>query len=285
MTTAAGAELRCPDCRGALAPDGGALVCRGCDRRFPIHEPARIPVLFARSSPFHAREAAVLEEKRRPAADDDAVMRHWRIGNVRELLGRVPPGWRLLNFGAGAGGDRAWLESQGFAVTAIDVAPSPTADCACDAHHLPFADGAFDVVTSLQVLEHLYDPFRAVAEVARVLAPGGVFVGSVAFLEQFHDHSYFHMTHLGLREVLERAGFVGIEIHPGSSFLESLGQSFWPWNLAPPVRALSRAVNRARFRLGMGLWRLVYALRLRGLPEERALMFSASLIFRAERPA
>ncbi len=284
MTTAAGAELRCPDCRGALASDDGALVCRGCDRRFPVQAQAKIPVLFARRSPFHAREAAVLEEKRRPAGDGDAALRHWRIGNVRELLGRVP-GRRLLNFGAGAGGDRAWLERHGFAVTAIDVAPSPSADCACDAHHLPFADGAFDVVTSLQVLEHLYDPFRAVAEVARVLAPGGVFVGSVAFLEQFHDQSYFHMTHLGLREVLERAGFTAIEIHPGWSFLEALGQSFWPWNLAPPVRALSRAVNRARFRLGMGLWRLVYALRLRGLPEERALMFSASLIFRAERAA
>ena len=40
---------------------------------------------------------------------------------------------------------------------------------------LPFADNSFDIVASYQVLEHVQDPAQVMAEVARVLKPGGVF--------------------------------------------------------------------------------------------------------------
>src|SRR5204862_7644270 len=48
-----------------------------------------------------------------------------------------------------------------------------------DAGALPFAAGAFDRVYCSEVLEHVVDPPAAVAEIARVLAPGGVAVLSV----------------------------------------------------------------------------------------------------------
>jgi SAM-dependent methyltransferase len=44
---------------------------------------------------------------------------------------------------------------------------------------LPFDEAAFDVVVAGELLEHLRDPRRVVAEVRRVLRPGGTFVGSV----------------------------------------------------------------------------------------------------------
>jgi SAM-dependent methyltransferase len=44
---------------------------------------------------------------------------------------------------------------------------------------LPFADGSFDVVVAGELLEHLRDPRRLVAEARRVLRPGGTFVASV----------------------------------------------------------------------------------------------------------
>ena len=43
-----------------------------------------------------------------------------------------------------------------------------------DVYALAFDDGTFDVVHAHQVLQHLADPVRALAEMARVCAPGGV---------------------------------------------------------------------------------------------------------------
>lgn len=48
-----------------------------------------------------------------------------------------------------------------------------------DVYSLPFPDGSFDTVVSLETIEHLEDPARALAEFRRVLAPGGVLLGSV----------------------------------------------------------------------------------------------------------
>lgn len=44
---------------------------------------------------------------------------------------------------------------------------------------LPFADGSFDILVSFYVLEHLYPLRPALVEQARVLRPGGVFVGAI----------------------------------------------------------------------------------------------------------
>ena len=50
---------------------------------------------------------------------------------------------------------------------------------ACSAENLPFADGAFDLVFSLYVLEHVPDRPGALAEIHRVLSPGGRIVAFV----------------------------------------------------------------------------------------------------------
>ncbi len=51
--------------------------------------------------------------------------------------------------------------------------------CAADARDLPHADGAFDLVICSEVLEHVREDRRAVAEITRVLRPGGVLAVSV----------------------------------------------------------------------------------------------------------
>src|SRR5205807_7973662 len=44
-----------------------------------------------------------------------------------------------------------------------------------DVYTLPFEDATFDVVCAMDLLEHVEDPARVIAEAARVLAPSGMF--------------------------------------------------------------------------------------------------------------
>ena len=276
--------LRCVEC-GAdglakTAPSG--FQCAKCGARFPQHSFGGIPVLLSSRSPLKTED--VLAYKVEPVAlDKNAARRHWETGRLQELL-RGVSGSRLLNCGSGDGGDRRWLEENGFSVTAFDVYPSPLTDCVCDGHELPFADEQFDVVTSIAVFEHLYDPFQAAREIFRVLKKGGALVASSAFLEPYHSESYFHMSHLGVREVLHRAGFVEILIRPGWSGLEALHSRFWIWNQVSIVRRMSLALDRTAFRLGLGLWRMGYRLKGKKPTDDLDLTYAGSLQVRAVKP-
>lgn len=77
-----------------------------------------------------------------------------------------------------------------------------------DAQTLPFADGCMDSVALLDVLEHLPEPERALAEIARVLRPGGTLLLQVPFLYPVHDapYDFRRWTRHGLRRTLETCG-------------------------------------------------------------------------------
>jgi SAM-dependent methyltransferase len=93
----------------------------------------------------------------------------------------------------------------------------------CDAHHLPFKDGIFGAAVSFSTLEHLWNPFIAVNEIYRVLARNAQFAGEAAFLEAFHDKSYFHLSPMGLETCLRTNGFLVKHIWPGWGIGESMG--------------------------------------------------------------
>ena len=67
---------------------------------------------------------------------------------------------------------------------------------------LPFEDASVDIVFSKQVLEHVERPHELIADVARVLAPGGIFVGSTSHLEPYHGRSTMNLTPYGLLRML-----------------------------------------------------------------------------------
>jgi SAM-dependent methyltransferase len=56
----------------------------------------------------------------------------------------------------------------------------------CDAEHLPFADASFDVAVANHMLYHVPDPAAAVAELARVLRPGGVLLAATNGSNHLH---------------------------------------------------------------------------------------------------
>jgi SAM-dependent methyltransferase len=68
---------------------------------------------------------------------------------------------------------------------------------------IPFADASFDAVLVVDVIEHVDDPAYLIGEIARVLKPGGRFVGFVPidlYLRTKHHVQAF--THAGIAELI-----------------------------------------------------------------------------------
>jgi SAM-dependent methyltransferase len=76
---------------------------------------------------------------------------------------------------------------------------------------LPFRDGSFDTVLSVQVLEHTPRPAELMAEMSRVLAPDGVLILTAPFQFRLHEqpHDYFRYSPHGLRRL---CADVGLEV-------------------------------------------------------------------------
>jgi SAM-dependent methyltransferase len=123
-----------------------------------------------------------------------------------------------------------------------------------DGVSLPFEDGSFDSVYCKQVLEHVRDPGPLLAEVARVLAPGGLFAGSTSQLEPFHSFSTWNYTPYGLKLLVERAGLVLVEVRPGIDSLalivnRGLGMRRFTrrwWAVESPLNRLASGFGRVR---------------------------------------
>ena len=78
-----------------------------------------------------------------------------------------------------------------------------------DLHRLALGSGRFDAAISVVTLEHLARPAEALAELARVLKPGGELLLVAPLLWEVHQapHDYFRFTRHGLAHLLESAGF------------------------------------------------------------------------------
>jgi SAM-dependent methyltransferase len=92
-------------------------------------------------------------------------------------------------------GDRRLLPH----VVTVDIDSAENVDFQADAQRLPFPDGSWKRVILQNVLEHVADPPRVVAELARVLADDGLLYVEVPFLYPVHDRfDYRRWTISGL---------------------------------------------------------------------------------------
>ena len=160
---------------------------------------------------------------------DQGPRRRFALANARS-------GERVLDLGCGTGDLAADLASAGAQVTAADVAQGALDRAARRHPHLalhlididgplPFGDGAFDMVWSSEVIEHVADTARWLSEVRRVLAPRGrlllttpshgrlpLLLGGIErYSEPLGDHLHLYSAR-SLRELLHEFGFAEVSV-------------------------------------------------------------------------
>lgn len=175
-------------------------------------------------------------------------------------------GLKVLDIGCGGGYTCEFLAKRNAVVTGLDqsqacieaaIAHAKTTGLKVDYHvgvgeNLPFADHQFDVVTCVDVLEHVQSPAVTVAEISRVMKPGGLFCFDtinrtrrsrwimIWLLEDIlrmipqgiHDWQKF-VTPEELTLLLEKNEFSGINIQGFDLFGRNLGaqittlKNFW----------------------------------------------------------
>lgn len=106
-------------------------------------------------------------------------------------------------------------------------------DVFADAARLPFADESLDTVLATEVLEHLTEPARSLAEMARVLRPGGRLLLTVPFCEPLHflPQDYWRFTPSSLRLMAEAAGLEIEAIRPRGNTTLSTACALSQWLL------------------------------------------------------
>ncbi|HET9233388.1 MAG TPA: class I SAM-dependent methyltransferase [Candidatus Eisenbacteria bacterium] len=165
---------------------------------------------------------------------------HTRRGILyrNHVVARTLPvsGARVLEIGPGEGWLTRILNESGHRVVALDLArgwlarlDAPAGKVAGEMTALPFADRTFDAVVAAEVIEHIPDLERALAEAARILRPGGTLVVTVPYRETLHYvncpecgarfevNGHVHRFEGGeLAHALEACG-----LHPGTRFVGS----------------------------------------------------------------
>lgn len=179
------------------------------------------------------------------------------------LLGRLPS-WKdrlVLDHGCGDAHRRRDVEARGATYVGLDPYSS-SSDLLAPGERIPLADGSVDVVVSNAVLHLVPRPLADVAEIGRVLKPGGWFVGYVGFLEGDPEQARFLFSHLGLAEALASAGLELKELSVSATGIDfQLGNLLVPFGAWPFGQRLVRRGVRALLRAQMGLLSAAFAWR------------------------
>lgn len=237
-------RLRCPRCRSPLSGDLSALLCEraGCELAFGSLD--GIPALFDEEASLFSAELAERSEAARASQSllrrkvDDFLPSLDRnvsvVGNLEKLSGNLLRDHArpvLLNIGDKhpSSASMALRANPSVEVVELDVRPSGVTNILADPIRLPFEDETFDCVIAIAVLEHIIDPVACVAEIHRVLKPGGLVYSDAPFMLEVHAGAfdYQRFTAVGHRNLFREFEELdsGVTQGPGVALSHSI-QSF-----------------------------------------------------------
>lgn len=244
-------QLICPACCGALVSgENDNISCKNCGSYYPVIDD--IPVLIDEQKSLFKLASFVNREDtffvKSPGLRDriyamlPSLSRNFwaeeQFAKLRTLIFSNSQRPRVLVIGGSILGDGMGKLRADASIEFVDsdVAHGELTQIICDGHDLPFKDEQFDAVIAQAVLEHVADPGRVVAEIHRVLKPGGHIYADTPFLQATHSAPYdFHrFTHIGYRRlfahfdrvVLQAAGGPGhVLAHAWENFLVSVSSN------------------------------------------------------------
>jgi uncharacterized protein YbaR (Trm112 family)/SAM-dependent methyltransferase len=224
----------CPLCHGGLDWTVHRATCGLCARAFPITEGvpnllpdshdiplADEPTGVLASLPRGVRP--LLQAARRRLQPGYVYQSPERRALIVRFLATLEPRALVVNVGSG----RTWY---GPGVLNLDIAPTREVHALAAAERLPLADGSCEGLILGAALEHVRDSDRTIAEIHRVLRPGGRTFIDVPFLQGYHPApgDYRRFTLEGLRCLMEDRGFAveedGVSAGPGSALAWILAQ-------------------------------------------------------------
>lgn len=169
-------------------------------------------------------------------------------------------GGRVLNIGIGAGTLERLLRDRGWRVASLDPGAASVAslvEAGIDAHcgyaqAMPFEAASFDIVVASEVLEHIEPSTRVevLAEISRVLAPNGWFIGSVPYNEVLADqevicpdcgkvfHRWGHVSSFDLPQLQK-------ELDAAFEAVSCRRRSFVDWRAATTPVRLAKALAQS----------------------------------------
>jgi SAM-dependent methyltransferase len=208
--------------------DGDGLFCTSCQQHYPIFD----EVIFITSF----------------VGDESGDNADGLISRLKNILKKNPIVYNFLYYAFGGlliglnakqaikdlTGDQIILSlGSGIKrirpdVINIDFYPFKNVDILADIPHLPFADNSVDAVINEFVLEHVQNPAAIIAEIKRVLKPGGLVYIGAPFIESFHSspHDYNRWTKSGLQVLMKdfQTEKIGIRSGPTSALISILNE-------------------------------------------------------------
>lgn len=177
-------------------------------------------------------------------------------------------GRRVLDIASGTGYGAVILERRGASlIVQIEIDPAavrlareraPARTCVIrgDAHALPLCDGCVDACVCFETVEHLRDPRAFVAELGRVMVPGGVLVLSTPDRRSSlipHDNP-FHHREFDRAEVLELLATCFTVREWAGQYVQRGGprDAARRWLVSSPVARALRATIPRRLRALLG---------------------------------
>jgi len=187
---------------------------------------------------------------------------HWwyisRKKRLKIFLEFLPENLEVLDLGSASGGNTIFMSSLGHKVTSFEYSllgvelqrKKSIPVVHGDARDMPFAESKFDLVVCLDVLEHIYEDNQVLAEIHRVLKPGGKALLSVPqdpSMWSSHDTAVNHVRRYTKIELITKLQLANFDIEQVSNsiiFLKPLIRVYRKFSSGSSLRKVNRVVNQ-----------------------------------------